>query len=222
MSLVLAATSDTALRRGGYADSCSSRTSAIGTGKVQATANDKLFELMIPFLGVFFVATTACVIVGILPLHFISALLCWALVVGSAWRYVLAIGSQVRAMLDRLGYSIAMGTLMGGSVNLASVIVRIIYNLVAPHLGSSLGHYSYTDVGALAALGATFVWGMLLGASGGLIGGFQLQKSSVGEPVKSGGDTRFIWLAIAAVVLLCAAIVLYVISLANGMSDLPG
>lgn len=191
-----------------------------GTGKVQATASDKFFELMSPFVRVFFVATAACVIVGILPLHFISALLCWAIVVGSAWRYVLATGSQVRVMLDPLGYSIAMGTLMGGSVNLASVIVRIIYNLAVPPLG--LRHYSYTDVGAFAALGATFVWGMLLGASGGLIGDFQLPKLSVGEPVKSGGTISFIWIAIATVVLLCAAIILYVISLASGMSDLPG
>jgi hypothetical protein len=188
--------------------------------KVQATANDKFFELMSPFLRVFFVATAACVIVGILPLHFIGALLCWAIVVGSAWRYVLATGSQVRAMLDPLGHSIAMGTLMGSSVNLASVIVRIIYNLAVLHVGPR--HYSYTDVGVLAALGATFVWGTLLGASGGLIGGFQLPKSSVGEPAKSGGNMRFIWIAMATVVLLCAAIILYVISLANAMSDLPG
>jgi hypothetical protein len=148
------------------------------------------------FLRVFAIATLAFVVVAILPLFFISTLLCWAIVVIAGWRYPLSMLEKVQQMSNPTGYAVGMGALMGGAVNFVGVIVMVIYSVIVVGVSAlhspaivpghhspaadaaamnGVGHMVGTMGWIVEAIGAPF-WGAILGAFGGLIGGSQVPK----------------------------------------------
>lgn len=157
------------------------------------------FKQLNPFLRIFLVATIAFVGVSVLPLFFISTLLCWAIVGIAGWRYPLEMIDKIKIMSSPTGYAIGMGALMGAAVNLAGVIVMVMYTSAmlsmatsAARSVSSAGDSGSQAVtaGAVGALGlgamgwmlsavAAPFWGAILGAFGGLIGGSQIPKAAL-------------------------------------------
>lgn len=154
------------------------------------------------FFRVFAIATLAFVVVAILPLFFISTLLCWTIVVVAGWRYPLAMLERIQRMSNPTGYAVGMGALMGAAVNLVGVIVMVIYSTIVVGISASHSpvivpgqHSAAADAAAMSgvghmvgamswtveAIGAPF-WGAILGAFGGLIGGSQVPKVTVTQP----------------------------------------
>ena len=178
---------------------------------------------LVPFLRIALLAAAAFVIVGFLPLP-VRMLLVSAIIFTSAWRHALAVAGKLARLQDPTGYAIRMGALMAATVDLAGTAVEVVYNLAITRGEMTPGRASYTDPWTLVAMGSGFVWSLLLGALGGLIGGLQFSKTG---PTASwpAANARWIWIAVAAAVvtvLVIAAILLYIITLARGMSDGPG
>jgi hypothetical protein len=142
------------------------------------------------FLRFAAVGSAAFLVVELIPLAWFNFVLCWAIVIGAAYQYPHLILSKVQAMSSSVGFAVGMGAALGAIINfcgmLGALILHSIVFALAAH-GMNVAHPTDADeVGSLAGsmgvagdflqlLGAP-VWGAVLGAVGGLVGGSTIPK----------------------------------------------
>jgi hypothetical protein len=164
------------------------------------------------FLRVLLVATAPLVLAGFAPPRIAGMLLGWAIVAGAAWWFVQASAERIAAMSDPAGYSIAMGALLGVSLRLTATFARIAYD-------AALAHEAPRFAGgwSVLAIVIALVAAALMGGIGGFAGGLKIARDQH-APLTTA------WIAggvVALLALVGAAIVAYVVALANAMSDVP-
>jgi hypothetical protein len=161
------------------------------------------------FLGAFLTATAALLLAGTPAFRPAGPLLAWVAVGGASWWYIRTTFSQVKSVAEPVGYGMAFGALLGVCAQVAAFGLRTAL--------AGIAFRSMHDVWGIVALAAGVGIAAVVGGLGGLVGALQAPKAARASQVS------LVSAAVAAAVALLAGtgIVVYVLTLARAMSDLP-
>ena len=167
------------------------------------------------FLAAFLAATAALLVTGVIPMRFAGTVIAWIVVATAAWWYVRASAGHLRTLPQPAGYAMAMGALLGVSVQIAAFVLRFSYNLAVAHRALPPGGWGLAGFAIAAITGA--VLAAAFGTLGGLIAAWQIPKALQ----TSHASLIVAGIAAGVALLLGGGAVLYVVALARAMSDVP-